>query len=57
MTPGEPDLLVALLPLARGSVILVDNIRRHPSGWCHMVNDRSVEELHAFAAEIGLRLE
>ena len=39
-------------------MILVDNIRRHPSGWwCHMVSDRSVEELHAFAAEVGLRRE
>jgi hypothetical protein len=40
----------------RGSVILVDETRRHRSGWwCHMVSDRSVEELHAFASEIGLR--
>ena len=40
----------------RGSVILVDETRRHHSGWwCHMVSDRSVEELHAFASEIGLR--
>jgi hypothetical protein len=37
-------------------VILVDGIRRYRSGWwCHMVSDRSVEELHAFASEIGLR--
>ena len=50
--------MVALFSLARRNVILVDNIRRHPSGlWCHMVSDRSVEELHAFAAEIGLRRE
>ena len=39
-------------------MILVNNIRRHPSGWwCHMVSDRSVEELYAFAAEVGLRWE
>jgi Protein of unknown function (DUF4031) len=39
-------------------VILVDGIRRHRSGWwCHMVSDRSVEELHAFASGMGLRRE
>jgi hypothetical protein len=39
-----------------GGVILVDEVRRHPSGlWCHMVSDRSLEELHTFASEIGLR--
>jgi hypothetical protein len=37
-------------------MILVDPVRRHPSGeWCHMVSDESVEELHEFAATIGLR--
>jgi hypothetical protein len=37
-------------------MILVDPVRQHPSGeWCHMVSDESVEELHAFAAKIGLR--
>ena len=37
-------------------MILVDETRRHRLGWwCHMVSDRSVEELHAFASEIGLR--
>jgi hypothetical protein len=37
-------------------MILVDPVRRHPSGeWCHMVSDESVEELHAFASEIDLR--
>jgi Protein of unknown function (DUF4031) len=36
-------------------MILVDPIRRHPSGeWCHMVSDESVEELHEFATRIGL---
>jgi hypothetical protein len=37
-------------------MILVDPIMRHSSGeWCHMVSDESVEELHEFAAKIGLR--
>ena len=37
-------------------MILVDPVRRHPSGeWCHMVSDESVEELHEFAARIGLK--
>ena len=39
-------------------MILVDPVRRHPSGeWCHMVSDESVEELHEFAARIGLKRE
>jgi hypothetical protein len=37
-------------------MILMDPIRRHWSGeWCHMVSDESVEELHEFAARIGLK--
>ena len=37
-------------------MILVDPIMRHRSGeWCHMVSDASVEELHQFAARIGLK--
>ena len=37
-------------------MILVDPIRRHQSGeWCHMVSDKSVGELHEFAATIGLK--
>jgi hypothetical protein len=37
-------------------MILVDPIMRHSSGeWCHMVSDESVEELHQFAAKIGLK--
>jgi hypothetical protein len=37
-------------------MILVDPIKRHRSGaWCHMVSDESVEELHQFAASIGLK--
>jgi hypothetical protein len=39
-------------------MILVDPLRRHRSGeWCHMVTDESVEELHEFAARIGLKRE
>ena len=35
-------------------MILVDPVRRHPSGeWCHMVSDESVEELHEFAPGSG----
>ena len=37
-------------------MILVDPVRQHQSGeWCHMVSDKSLEELHAFAATIGLK--
>jgi hypothetical protein len=37
-------------------MILVDPIMRHSSGeWCHMVSDESLEELHEFAAKIGLK--
>jgi hypothetical protein len=36
-------------------MILVDPVRRHRSDeWCHTVSDESVEELHEFAARIGL---
>lgn len=47
-------------------MILVDSLanygeeltRRLPSSrWCHMVSDVSEEELHEFAARIGLRRE
>jgi Protein of unknown function (DUF4031) len=39
-------------------MILVDSIRRYPSGyWCHMVTDSSLEELHAFASRLGLLRE
>jgi Protein of unknown function (DUF4031) len=37
-------------------MILVDPVRRHRScEWCHMVSDESLEELHEFAARIGLK--
>jgi predicted kinase len=41
--------------------ILVDELREYPgvtlpfSVWCHMATDGSFEELHAFAARLGLR--
>jgi hypothetical protein len=39
-------------------MILVDKLRRHPSGyWCHMVSDYSSKELHSFARRLGLRRE
>ena len=43
-------------------VILVDGITEHETKllykrWSHMVSDVSEEELHAFAAKIGLRRE
>lgn len=45
-------------------MILVDPITTYPASmtrglpgrqWCHMVSDTSEEELHAFAARIGLK--
>ena len=40
------------------AVILVDRLRRYPSGyWCHMVTDSSPEDLHGFARRLGLRRE
>ena len=37
-------------------MILVDPVRRHRScEWCHMASDESLEELHEFAARIGLK--
>jgi len=45
-------------------VILVDHLRAYPASmtvglpgrlWCHMVSDLDAEELHAFAARLGLR--
>src|SRR5918997_73473 len=41
--------------------ILVDELREYPGAglpfttWCHMATDGSFEELHAFAAQLGLR--
>jgi hypothetical protein len=43
--------------------VLVDELREYPHVrwrvklWCHMVSDHSFEELHAFAAAIGIPRE
>jgi hypothetical protein len=43
--------------------VLVDELREYPHVrfavklWCHMVSDASFEELHAFAASIGIPRE
>jgi len=40
--------------------ILVDELREYPHTplpfrrWCHMVSDRGFDELHAFAARLGI---
>jgi hypothetical protein len=40
--------------------VLVDPLREYPdaglrwSHWCHMVSDADFEELHAFAAQLGI---
>jgi hypothetical protein len=40
--------------------VLVDELREYPNvalrvkTWCHMVSDESFEELHAFAASLGI---
>src|ERR1700748_1349781 len=40
--------------------VLVDPLRHYPhvpyavTHWCHMTSDRSFEELHAFAATLGI---
>jgi hypothetical protein len=44
----------------RPALILVDEIREYPHAllpfrhWCHLVSDESFDELHAFAARIGI---
>src|SRR5262249_49782175 len=40
-----------------GMTILVDELIDWPGKglWCHMVSDLGIDELHAFAAQIGLR--
>ncbi len=36
--------------------IYIDDIQNYPSGrWCHMATDGDIEELHAFAARLGLK--
>jgi hypothetical protein len=40
--------------------VLVDPLREYPDAglrwahWCHMVSDADFEELHAFAAQLGI---
>ena len=40
--------------------VLVDPLREYPDAglpvtdWCHMVSDAGFEELHAFAAQLGI---
>jgi hypothetical protein len=40
--------------------VLVDPLREYPDGglpvtrWCHMVSDAGFDELHAFAARLGI---
>jgi hypothetical protein len=46
--------------LARPMAVLVDDLREYPHAglplrlWCHMAGDRSFDELHAFAARLGI---
>jgi hypothetical protein len=36
--------------------IYIDSLQRYGTGlWCHMATDGSLDELHAFAAKIGLK--
>ena len=43
--------------------VLVDELREYPhtplpfTRWCHLVSDESFEELHAFAAALGIPRE
>jgi hypothetical protein len=44
----------------RPTLILVDELREYPHTrlpfrrWCHLVSDESFDELHAFAARLGI---
>jgi hypothetical protein len=46
--------------LARPMTVLVDDLREYPHAglsqplWCHMVSDGDFDELHAFAARLGI---
>jgi hypothetical protein len=46
--------------MSRAMAVLVDELREYPhvrfavKHWCHMVSDESFEELHAFAAALGI---
>ena len=49
--------------MSRGMAVLIDELREYPhvrfavKHWCHMVSDASFEELHAFAARLGIPRE
>jgi Protein of unknown function (DUF4031) len=49
--------------MSRAMAVLVDELREYPhvrfavKHWCHMVSDESFEELHAFAAALGIPRE
>ena len=49
--------------MSAAMAVLVDELREYPhvrwtvKHWCHMVSDESFEELHAFAAALGIPRE
>jgi hypothetical protein len=49
--------------MSRSMAVLVDELREYPDvrwtvkHWCHMVSDASFDELHAFAAALGIPRE
>jgi hypothetical protein len=49
--------------MSAGMAVLVDELREYPhvrfavKHWCHMVSDASFDELHAFAAALGIPRE
>jgi hypothetical protein len=49
--------------MSPGMAVLVDDLREYPhvrfavKHWCHMVSDESFDELHAFAAALGIARE
>src|SRR5919112_6543792 len=49
--------------MSRAMAVLVDELREYPHVrfavklWCHMVSDESFDELHAFAAALGIPRE
>jgi hypothetical protein len=49
--------------MSPGMAVLVDELREYPhvrfavKHWCHMVSDESFDELHAFAAALGIPRE
>src|ERR671926_1869096 len=49
--------------MSAAMAVLVDELREYPhvrwtvKRWCHMVSDESFDELHAFAAALGIPRE